>query len=143
MVKQLLVSGSVDFLTQNLGSAGNSQLSNLISQGVTGRLNFLSSLSTSSGDNLIGLNLCLSFCFFNNGLATLFACSRLYNNRHWVADVVAGAGFGILSVELAYLTYFPIRNAIARRINLKASDRLVIAPTLSPEGGGLYLSWKF
>ena len=73
MVKQLLVSGSVDFLTQNLGSAGNSQLSNLISQGVTGRLNFLSSLSTSSGDNLIGLNLCLSFCFFNNGLATLFA----------------------------------------------------------------------
>lgn len=45
-------------------------------------------------------------------LATFVACSRLYNNRHWVADVVAGAGFGILSVELAYLTYFPIRNAI-------------------------------
>lgn len=77
------------------------------------------------------------------GLATLVACSRLYNNRHWVADVVAGAGFGILSVELAYLTYFPIRNAIARRINLKASDRLVVAPTLSPDGGGLYLSWRF
>ena len=60
-----------------------------------------------------------------------------------MADVVAGAGFGILSVELAYLTYFPIRNAIARRINLKASDRLVVAPTLSPDGGGLYLSWRF
>lgn len=76
-------------------------------------------------------------------LATFVACSRLYNNRHWVADVVAGAGFGILSVELTYLTYFPIRNAIARKINMKRSDRLVVAPTLSPEGGGLYLSWKF
>lgn len=76
-------------------------------------------------------------------LATFVACSRLYNNRHWVADVVAGAGFGILSVELAYLAYFPVRNAIARRINLKASDRLVIAPTLSSGGGGVYLSWRF
>lgn len=76
-------------------------------------------------------------------LATFVACSRLYNNRHWVADVVAGAGFGILSVELAYLTYFPIRNAIVRKINMKGSDRLVVAPTLGPTGGGLYLSWKF
>ena len=76
-------------------------------------------------------------------LATFVACSRLYNNRHWVADVVAGAGFGILSVELAYLTYFPIRNAIARKVNMKGSERLVVAPTLSPDGGGLYLSWKF
>ena len=56
---------------------------------------------------------------------------------------MAGAGFGILSVELAYLTYFPIRNAIARKINMKGNDRLVVAPTFSPDGGGLYLSWKF
>lgn len=76
-------------------------------------------------------------------LATFVGCSRVYNNRHWVADVVAGAGFGILSVELAYLAYFPVRNAIARKINRKAGDRLVVAPTFSPEGGGLYLSWRF
>lgn len=76
-------------------------------------------------------------------LATFVACSRLYNNRHWVADVVAGAGFGILSVELAYLCYFPVRNAIARKINLKKSDRLVIAPTLNEQGGGFYLSYSF
>ena len=84
---------------------------------------------------------CLAYSGY--ALATFVACSRLYNNRHWVADVVAGAGFGILSVELAYLTYFPIRNAIARKINMKGSDRLVVAPTLGPTGGGLYLSWKF
>jgi len=71
------------------------------------------------------------------------AGSRLYNNRHWVADVVAGAGFGILSVELAYLTYFPIRNAIARKINRKAAQNMVIAPTFNEQGGGVYFSYSF
>jgi hypothetical protein len=27
---------------------------------------------------------------------------RMYNNKHWLRDVVAGAGFGILSTQLAY-----------------------------------------
>lgn len=66
-------------------------------------------------------------------LALFVAGSRLYNNRHWVADVVAGAGFGILSVELAYLTYFPIRNAIAHKINRKAAQNMVIAPTFNEQ----------
>lgn len=30
---------------------------------------------------------------------------RVINNKHWVTDVVAGAGVGILSTELAYLAY--------------------------------------
>lgn len=30
---------------------------------------------------------------------------RMYNNRHWLTDVVAGAGIGILSVEAAYWLY--------------------------------------
>ena len=76
-------------------------------------------------------------------LALFVAGSRLYNNRHWVADVVAGAGFGILSVELAYLTYFPIRNAIARKINRKAAQNMVIAPTFNEQGGGVYFSYSF
>lgn len=76
-------------------------------------------------------------------LATFVACSRVYNNRHWVADVVAGAGFGVLSVELAYLAYFPIRNAIARAVNKKSSNRLVVSPSFSPDGGGFYMSYRF
>lgn len=76
-------------------------------------------------------------------IAAFVGGCRIYNNRHWVADVIAGAGFGILSVELAYLTYFPIRNAIARKINKKASDRLVVTPTFNTHGGGIYLSWRF
>jgi len=29
-------------------------------------------------------------------------CMRVYNNRHWPSDVLAGAGFGILSASLTY-----------------------------------------
>lgn len=68
---------------------------------------------------------------------------RIYNNRHWVSDVLAGAGIGILSVELSYLTYFPIRNAIARSVNARAAKNLVLAPSITPYGGGLYLSFRF
>ncbi|MCR4659298.1 MAG: phosphatase PAP2 family protein [Bacteroidales bacterium] len=35
-------------------------------------------------------------------LATLTAAMRIYNNRHWVADVLAGAGVGILCVDFSY-----------------------------------------
>ena len=30
---------------------------------------------------------------------------RIYNNKHWLHDVVAGAGFGIASAELTYWLY--------------------------------------
>lgn len=30
---------------------------------------------------------------------------RMYNNRHWLTDVIAGAGVGILSVQAAYWLY--------------------------------------
>ncbi len=76
-------------------------------------------------------------------IATFVAASRLYHNRHWVADVVAGAGFGILSVELSYLIYFPIRDALARNINKRATNRLVIAPVISGQTGGFYFSYSF
>ncbi len=35
-------------------------------------------------------------------VATGVGCMRVYNNRHWAADVLAGAGFGILSASLMY-----------------------------------------
>jgi Membrane-associated phospholipid phosphatase len=76
-------------------------------------------------------------------LASFVAASRVYNNRHWVCDVIAGAGVGILSVELAYLVYFPIRNAIARGINMRDNKNLVMAPMVNQYGGGVYLSLNF
>jgi membrane-associated phospholipid phosphatase len=35
-------------------------------------------------------------------IATTTGILRMYNNMHWFRDVVAGAGFGILSTRLAY-----------------------------------------
>lgn len=36
-------------------------------------------------------------------VATAVGVSRMLNNRHWISDVLAGAGIGILSVEFGYL----------------------------------------
>ena len=35
-------------------------------------------------------------------VAALVGAMRIYNNRHWVGDVLAGAGLGILSVSAVY-----------------------------------------
>ncbi len=35
--------------------------------------------------------------------ATATGFMRLANDRHWFSDVLAGAGFGILVIELGYL----------------------------------------
>lgn len=37
--------------------------------------------------------------------ATVVASLRLLNDRHWLSDVVAGAGIGILCTELVYATH--------------------------------------
>jgi membrane-associated phospholipid phosphatase len=37
--------------------------------------------------------------------ATTVGLMRVAGNAHWISDVVAGAGFGILSTELVYLTH--------------------------------------
>lgn len=38
-------------------------------------------------------------------VATTTGIFRMYNNRHWFSDVIAGAGFGIASTKIAYLLY--------------------------------------
>jgi membrane-associated phospholipid phosphatase len=35
---------------------------------------------------------------------------RIYNDKHWLTDVVAGAGFGILSMKIAYWLYPTIKS---------------------------------
>jgi membrane-associated phospholipid phosphatase len=44
------------------------------------------------------------------GIGATTGIFRMYNRDHWFSDVVAGAGFGILSTKLAYLVYPSIRN---------------------------------
>lgn len=40
---------------------------------------------------------------------------RMYNNRHWLTDVMAGAGVGILSAEAAYWLYPVLSKCFLRR----------------------------
>ena len=40
---------------------------------------------------------------------------RMYNTKHWFNDVVAGAGFGILSTTLGYKIYPPLKKMLLRR----------------------------
>ena len=52
---------------------------------------------------------------------------RMYNNRHWLTDVIVGAGIGILSAEAAWWLYPVIKKAFPRR-----SDPPMIIPAVTP-----------
>jgi len=45
-------------------------------------------------------------------VATATGLMRMYNNKHWFNDVVAGAGFGIAGTRLAYWLYPKIQHSI-------------------------------
>lgn len=49
------------------------------------------------------------------GLATATGVLRMYNNKHWLSDVVTGAGIGILSTKLTYLAYPKLKQLLFGR----------------------------
>jgi membrane-associated phospholipid phosphatase len=61
------------------------------------------------------------------GFAVTTGVFRLYNRDHWFSDVVAGAGFGVLSTKAAYLVYPWIRNKLTHTD--KQGRSTVIMPT--------------
>ncbi|MGN6416234.1 MAG: phosphatase PAP2 family protein [Pseudobacter sp.] len=66
---------------------------------------------------------------------------RMYNNKHWLSDVVAGAGIGILSTDLAYYLYPTVK-----RIFVKDSDKrsaTIAAPFYNQGVVGLSLVHQF
>jgi len=46
---------------------------------------------------------------------------RIYNNKHWFNDVIAGAGIGILSTRLSYYFYPKLKNLIIRKADKDAA----------------------
>ncbi|MDB4903057.1 MAG: superfamily protein [Mucilaginibacter sp.] len=52
---------------------------------------------------------------------------RMYNRDHWLSDVVAGAGYGVLSTKLAYLVYPYIRNKLTHTD--KQGRKTMVMPT--------------
>ncbi|MGZ3751756.1 MAG: phosphatase PAP2 family protein, partial [Mucilaginibacter sp.] len=66
---------------------------------------------------------------------------RLYNRDHWFSDVVAGAGFGILSTKAAYLVYPYIRNMLTHTDKQKRST--FIMPTYQDGIAGFAFAKEF
>ena len=65
---------------------------------------------------------------------------RIYNQRHWVSDVVAGAGFGMLSVEISYL----LLPAFHRMIGVSDSPTsITIAPVIGDNHYGVGFACTF
>lgn len=63
---------------------------------------------------------CLPLAYSGYLFSTATAALRVTNNKHWVSDVLAGAGIGILVTNLVY--YFePFKNWDPFRLNGKAA----------------------
>ena len=60
---------------------------------------------------------------------------RMYNRDHWFSDVVAGAGFGILSTKAAYYIYPYLRNKLTHKD--KNGKSTMIMPTWQDGAFGL------
>jgi membrane-associated phospholipid phosphatase len=64
---------------------------------------------------------------------------RIYNDAHWLHDVVAGAGFGIASTELSYWLY-PL---LKRTFFPKSCGKKMVVPVMENHGAGLAFIQSF
>ncbi len=64
---------------------------------------------------------------------------RMYNNRHWLSDVVAGAGIGILATKASYWMYPAIKKIFFKN---KAMHTMA-TPYYNGNAGGILLTYGF
>lgn len=69
-------------------------------------------------------------------VATGVGALRVLNNRHWISDVIAGAGIGILSTNIVYATH-------QHKWGKNKKNNLTVSPTYSNKSTGVYVSYKF
>ena len=63
---------------------------------------------------------------------------RMLNNKHWLSDVLTGAGIGIASAELVY--YFePFKNFNP----FKKSKGITLIPQIGSDSYGFYFDYNF
>jgi len=64
---------------------------------------------------------------------------RMYNNKHWLSDIVAGAGVGIASTKLAYWLYPVIKGKFFKNRSMNT----MVMPYYQTGGGGLSMVYHF
>ncbi len=72
-------------------------------------------------------------------MATATGMLRMYNNAHWMSDVIAGAGVGMASTRLAYWLYPKIQHWFGKGGDTQGTTASMLAPTYS--NGALGLSF--
>ena len=72
-------------------------------------------------------------------LATGTGVLRLYNNAHWFSDVVAGAGFGMLSTKVSYWVY----PALKRKFFKNKPVSMMVAPSYYNGQAGFNFNYRF
>jgi len=65
---------------------------------------------------------------------------RMLNDKHWFGDVVAGAGFGILSTEMAYWLYPKINNLLGGK---NQHSQTMVMPFYQDKSIGIGLVKRF
>lgn len=73
-------------------------------------------------------------------VATATGAMRIYNNKHWLTDVVAGAGIGILSTKIGYWLYPSIEKGLFPKSRLKSA---FAAPYYDGVAIGISFNTKF
>jgi len=72
-------------------------------------------------------------------VATATGVLRMYNNKHWLSDVVAGAGFGIASTKIAYLIYPHLKKLVMGKQSMHYS----VVPAYQQKAAGIAFNGTF
>ncbi|MFL9838728.1 phosphatase PAP2 family protein [Flavobacterium sp. ST-75] len=76
-------------------------------------------------------------------VATGTGMFRMYNNRHWLTDVAAGAGIGILSTKFAYWVYPFLRDKVFKGKKGEKKVSAMAMPYYNGEQMGAAVTIKF
>lgn len=71
--------------------------------------------------------------------ATATGMLRIYNNKHWLSDVVAGAGIGIASTKLTYWLYPLIKRKLFKEKNINT----ILVPYYQSGNTGISMVYNF
>lgn len=79
-----------------------------------------------------------ALAFSGYAFATTTGAFRMINNKHWLSDVLVGAGVGIISAELVY--YFePFKNFNP----FEKAKGITLLPQIGSDNYGFYFAYNF
>jgi hypothetical protein len=77
--------------------------------------------------------------YLGYGMAITTGYLRMYHQKHWVGDVVTGAGIGLASTRLSYILY-PL---IQKKFSNTKMKNTVVAPTVNNQTVGFQMVHNF